>query len=189
MWFFLALLQGSGICAKALQGSRIYAKALRACNQVLTNDGTCVIIEEITVEQLSEPETTYNFEVADFHTYYVTESNVLVHNKCPKPNIEKTVLEGYEPTYKNGVYESNPKHGKVPHGDVSKNISSVEYGQYALDKSVAAGSSRMSFNGKEFLIFKQHSPGVWHGYATNYAGLVGRQIQMNVARTVFNVWR
>ena len=26
---------------------------------------------------------TYNFEVADFHTYYVTESNILVHNKCP----------------------------------------------------------------------------------------------------------
>ena len=39
-------------------------------------------MEKIEIAQLAEPETTYNFEVADFHTYYVTEKNVLVHNKC-----------------------------------------------------------------------------------------------------------
>jgi len=48
----------------------------------LLSTGTCVIIEEIQIEQLSKPETTYNFEVADFHTYYVTDSKVLVHNMC-----------------------------------------------------------------------------------------------------------
>lgn len=40
-------------------------------------------MEKIEIAQLAEPETTYNFEVADFHTYYVTEKNILVHNKCP----------------------------------------------------------------------------------------------------------
>ena len=49
----------------------ICAKELKVHEQVLTTDVTCVIIEEIQVEQLSEPETTYNFEVEDFHTYYV----------------------------------------------------------------------------------------------------------------------
>ena len=34
------------------------------------------------METLEQAETTYNFEVADFHTYYVAELNVLVHNKC-----------------------------------------------------------------------------------------------------------
>ena len=48
----------------------------------MLSDGSCAIIEEIQVEHLSEPETTYNFEVEDFHTYYVSDSKVLVHNKC-----------------------------------------------------------------------------------------------------------
>ena len=48
----------------------------------MCSSGKCVTIEEIQVEQLSEPETTYNFEVADFHTYYVSGSNVLVYNDC-----------------------------------------------------------------------------------------------------------
>ena len=60
----------------------VEAKDLKISDKLLLSSGKCVTIEEIQVEQLSEPETTYNFEVADFHTYYVSESNVLVHNKC-----------------------------------------------------------------------------------------------------------
>ena len=48
--------------------------------RVLRSDGSCAIIEAIEVEILSAPETTYNFEAADFHTQYVSDSKVLVHN-------------------------------------------------------------------------------------------------------------
>ena len=65
-----------------LQYGEICAKELKVHEQVLTTDVICVIIKEIQVEQLATPETTYNFEVEDYHTYYVTESKVLVHNKC-----------------------------------------------------------------------------------------------------------
>lgn len=41
-----------------------------------------VIIEAIEVEKLAVPQTTYNFEVADFHTYYVSDCKILVHNRC-----------------------------------------------------------------------------------------------------------
>ncbi len=51
----------------------------------MLSDGTYAIIEAIDVEILKSPETTYNFEVEDFHTYYVSDSNVLVHNKCLNP--------------------------------------------------------------------------------------------------------
>ena len=34
------------------------------------------------VATLESLETTYNFEVEDFHTYFVSDSNVLVHNSC-----------------------------------------------------------------------------------------------------------
>ena len=39
-------------------------------------------INKIYKEVLDMPEDTYNFEVEDCHTYYVTDSNVLVHNVC-----------------------------------------------------------------------------------------------------------
>ena len=58
------------------------ARELKLYDKVLLSDGKCAIIDLIQVEALLEPETTYNFEVADFHTYYVGENGLLVHNKC-----------------------------------------------------------------------------------------------------------
>ena len=67
------------------KGKWITAKELKVSDQVLLSDGSCAIIEEIQVERLSAPETTYNFEVANYHTYYVSDSKVLVHNRCKSP--------------------------------------------------------------------------------------------------------
>ena len=60
----------------------IPAKELKISDKLLLSNGKTVIIDSIEIETLATPETTYNFEVADFHTYYVTDSNILVHNKC-----------------------------------------------------------------------------------------------------------
>ena len=61
-------------------------KWVSACNlksgdKVLLSDGEYGIIQSVKVEELSSPETTYNLEVEDFHTYYVGEYSVCVHNK------------------------------------------------------------------------------------------------------------
>ena len=45
-------------------------------------NGEKVVLELVQHEILETPVTTYNFEVADYHTYYVGTYNVLVHNKC-----------------------------------------------------------------------------------------------------------
>jgi hypothetical protein len=37
------------------------------------------------VEKLEQSIQVYNFEVADWHTYYVSEYDVLVHNSCQGP--------------------------------------------------------------------------------------------------------
>ncbi len=58
------------------------AKDLKVGQSVLLADGTCAVIEEIRVQKLRTPETTYNFEVEDYHTYYVSDDKVLVHNMC-----------------------------------------------------------------------------------------------------------
>lgn len=45
------------------------------------NDSVVNVIRK-EVEEFDEEETTYNFEVEGYHTYYVGESHLLVHNAC-----------------------------------------------------------------------------------------------------------
>ena len=47
-----------------------------------TADGSVAAVEASESIKLSEPVKVYNFEVEDFHTYYVSEQKVLVHNTC-----------------------------------------------------------------------------------------------------------
>ena len=60
----------------------VSACKLKVGDKVLLSDGRCGIIKAVEVEELESAETTYNLEVEDFHTYYVSDSNVLVHNMC-----------------------------------------------------------------------------------------------------------
>ena len=56
---------------------------LRAGDQLQLVNGEYVIIEAIQHELLEVPIKVYNFQVNDFHTYYVgTDTQVLVHNDC-----------------------------------------------------------------------------------------------------------
>ena len=50
--------------------------------QVLLANGKYATIEVVETEELDTFETTYNFEVEDVHTYFVSSSNILVHNDC-----------------------------------------------------------------------------------------------------------
>ena len=43
-------------------------------------DGSNVTITKVYVEKLNEPVIVYNFEVEDFHTYFITSTKILVHN-------------------------------------------------------------------------------------------------------------
>ena len=43
-------------------------------------------LKQKDIEELEVEEVTYNFEVEDFHTYYVCENSVLVHNIYTKAN-------------------------------------------------------------------------------------------------------
>jgi len=58
----------------------------------LLSSGQVDTIEAINVELLDQPITVYNFEVEDWHTYFVSVNNVLVHNMCAAGG---RTLEGY----------------------------------------------------------------------------------------------
>ena len=56
-------------------------------------DGNYVLVEYTYTEQLNEPVAIYNFEVQDFHTYFVGNCSILVHNRnCSKnPDASATI--------------------------------------------------------------------------------------------------
>ena len=47
--------------------------------------GELLQITSVQQELLTEPVTVYNFEVEDWHTYYVSEEEIFVHNMCSMP--------------------------------------------------------------------------------------------------------
>ena len=78
-------------------------------DKLISVNGEDLLIEDYRIELTEEPVSVYNFQVEDYHTYFVGECCVWVHNKnCPphmnedgtlKPNQEYTAGEnGY--TYK-----------------------------------------------------------------------------------------
>ena len=64
------------------------AKFLKAGDQLRDDDGNSVIINKVEIVSLPKNQYTivYNLEVADFHTYFVSDSDILVHNTCPTDN-------------------------------------------------------------------------------------------------------
>ena len=81
----------------------VEASALHAGMVVWLADGTKAVVTDVVTEGLEEPVTVYNFEVTDFHTYFVGDSGVLVHNKCNGENhhiaSDKSVVSGYTEQY------------------------------------------------------------------------------------------
>lgn len=58
------------------------ARELNEGDNLISSDGVEVKIDSLKIEYLEFPETTYNFEVEDFHTYYVGKQGICVHNTC-----------------------------------------------------------------------------------------------------------
>ena len=88
---------------------------LRAGDILVMLNGEYVVVEQVQHELLESPETTYNFEVEDYHTYYVGEDHILVHNECkPKSagNMQKQVEAGQAPKGVDSVHKAHT----LPHG-------------------------------------------------------------------------
>ena len=58
------------------------ARSLRAGDLLVLSNGELVTVEWVQHEILESPIKVYNFEVQDFHTYFVGENGVFVHNGC-----------------------------------------------------------------------------------------------------------
>ena len=70
-----------------------------------------MFVEKHRIEELHEPVDVYNFHVEDYHTYFVGESAVWVHNSECKVSTSRRdhILEGEGP--------NDPGHGPI--GDLA----------------------------------------------------------------------
>lgn len=70
----------------------IDAGYLVAGDKLRLYNGELLEVERVEVECLDEVIKVYNFEVEDWHTYYVSGSEVLVHNACKKKLSDDFIL-------------------------------------------------------------------------------------------------
>lgn len=68
----------------------IKAGELIVGDELLDVNGNVLLVENFDVELTEEPVKVYNFKVEDFHTYYVGENNILVHNAGKEYKIPKS---------------------------------------------------------------------------------------------------
>jgi hypothetical protein len=88
--------------------------------------GELKIVEKVEIEVFDKPVKVYNFEVEDWHTYYVTEQGILVHNaqdydgngNTETPNKGTSKIQNLLPNFNNAKidprklteYALNPEH-------------------------------------------------------------------------------
>ncbi len=66
----------------------VEAGSLVVGDKLLLYSGKIVTISGIKNETLAKPVKVYNFEVEGWHTYFVSEQSVLVHNSCQIKTVE-----------------------------------------------------------------------------------------------------
>ena len=82
---------------------------LRAGDKLLNHNGEMVVVEQVQHEILEAPVVVYNFEVQDYHTYFVGTNGVLVHNACGFTPDQKAVVELAKQSKKTGIRMSDAK--------------------------------------------------------------------------------
>ena len=130
-------------------GRNIFVET-EAGDKLLLSDEKEVIIEKVEVETLTKAETTYNFEVADFHTYYVSEKKVLVHNKC---------ANGKRFTEDQQAVNDLAKEAKRTGGLTSENADTLM--KWADEYGLPARGPETSIR-----------PGYWHDHAHYHIGII-----------------
>ena len=64
---------------------------LRYSDTLVDDEGNKLHLDKKSNEHLDEPVTVYNFVVDDYHTYFVGENDVLVHNMCQLQPVNNSV--------------------------------------------------------------------------------------------------
>ena len=136
---------------------------LRAGDILVLVNGEYVVVEWIQHELLESPVKVYNFQVADYHTYYVTDAGVLVHNKCSNNGYEApkggggvsdsvqvgdtTVTFGHGGRHLKGTELTTAQVNQtIANNVVARNL---EVGQFAKELHVVVGGYNVVYTAKK----------------------------------------
>ncbi|SFF40269.1 intein C-terminal splicing region/intein N-terminal splicing region/RHS repeat-associated core domain-containing protein [Paenibacillus algorifonticola] len=106
----------------------VFADELQVGDKLQKADGSNLMIDKIEFVKLDEPVTVYNFTVADYHTYYVTDLGIWVHNTegCLRPEAK---------------YLKSGKHGvKWTEGPATAKSTGKPQGQWSKEDLEFAGT-------------------------------------------------
>ena len=105
---------------------------LKAGDELRLESREEAFVETIEEIQLDQPIKVYNFEVEDFHTYYVSGQKVLVHNTCAVNSSKATnnVLALDAPIGKNPWKEGSKIHSTILENDIIVNMAISNKGEY-----------------------------------------------------------
>ena len=174
----------------------VSAKDLEAGDKVTTAEGEEATVEKVEKEELEQPVNVYNFNVMDYHTYYVGENSILVHNangkSCSiatdtvdeaKDSLKKAVDKGDTSSKTYQTYtKTNPVTGEVYSGrtsgtgspidnvakrDANHHMNSKGFGPAMLDKT---SDSYQAIRGREQMLIE------YYGGAKSMGGISGNAI-------------
>ena len=120
---------------------------------VWLKDGSTQCIDDIEIVELPEGEyvAVYNFEVADFHTYFVSDYDVLVHNDC------KRTPKKYDKMVKHGdnrvTYTKTSRYTKKSY-DITYNNGDPDFSKYKYKGSGGKSTVEIDYTGKRYSDFK-----------------------------------
>ena len=131
------------------------ASMLKQGDILSLEDGGKLPIQSIKTVEYNHYISVYNFEVEDYHTYYVSDESILVHNTCMK-------------NPQNGIYEKASYHGVKNNGRKNK---APNNGQEALDNSIPISENttrRIGISDGEFVVLDETTKGVFHGHVRSW---------------------
>ena len=108
------------------------AQLLGAGSELRLQSGEVAVVESVENESLAEPIAVYNFQVADWHSYYVGDIGVLVHNLCINEvdyggnDLSQTAIDYRQA---NNIYSA-------------KNVAVFEYVEDGVTKTITMTSER-----------------------------------------------
>ena len=110
------------------------AVRLRAGDILVLVNGEYVVVEKIQHEILEAPITVYNFQVEDYHTYYVSDTGILVHNTCGnRGQLKKNMLsEEPAPGPEYQAHHGLPWKNRDYFDQASLNVNDAKFGRWVL---------------------------------------------------------
>ena len=137
------------------------AAQLRAGDILVLVNGEYVVVEKVQHEFLENPIAVYNFQVEDYHTYYVADLGALVHNSCAKGRntLRNNMLkEGPAPGPNYQAHHGLPWKNKAYFERAGIDINDAKYGRWVRGGGNGGHQSRSRRYGKLWDDFAKNNP-------------------------------